>query len=137
MREFTSRKRIQWKGVIAKRRRGKPLQKGFPLRRKNIMKIRKGDTVVITAGKDKTKQGKVEEVFPQKETVLIPGLNLYKKHLKKRDDKNPGGIIDISRPVPTGNIAVICPNCKKPTRIGIDIKGKEKIRFCKKCEKPI
>ncbi len=98
------------------------------------MKIRKGDEVIITSGKDLGKRGKIEKVFFKTNSVLIPGLNIFKKHLKKRDEKHPGGIVEFSRPVPIANIAVICPKCGKPTRIGFQMKGKEKFRICKKCK---
>lgn len=101
------------------------------------MKIKKGDQVLITAGKDKGKKGRVEEVFPKKGTLIVPGLNLYKKHLKKRDEKASGGIIDFPRPIPVGNIALICPKCKKPTRIGFIKSGNEKMRVCRKCKESL
>lgn len=101
------------------------------------MKIKKGDTVLITTGKDKGKQGKVEKVFPGKGLVLLPGLNMFKKHLKKKDERTQGGIIDFPRPIPVGNIALICPLCKQPTRIGYSQSKEERIRICRKCQKPI
>ena len=101
------------------------------------MKFKKNDTIIITAGKDKGKQGKIEQFFPQSRSVLVAGLNIYKKAVKKKDEKSKGGIIDFPRPIPSGNFAIICPKCKKPSRIGYDIKGEEKIRICKKCNKPI
>lgn len=101
------------------------------------MKIKKGDTVLITTGKDKGKQGKVEKVFPSEGLVLLPGLNMFKKHLKKKDERTQGGIIDFSRPIPVGNIALICPLCKQPTRIGYSQSKEERLRICRKCQKPI
>ncbi len=101
------------------------------------MKIKKGDQILITIGKDKGKRGKIEKVFPKKRTVLIPGLNLFKKHLKKRDEKTPGGIVDFPRPVPFGNISIVCPKCKKPTRVGFIQSKNEKVRICRKCQQPI
>jgi len=52
-----------------------------------MMKLKKGDEVIVTMGKDKGKKGKIEKIYAQRETALIPGLNLYKRHLKKRDEK--------------------------------------------------
>lgn len=97
------------------------------------MKLKKGDSVVVTGGKDKGKKGKVEKIFPNKYTVLLPGLNIFKKHVKKKDGTHKGGIIDISRPIPVANIALLCPKCDKPTRVGIKMEGGEKKRFCRKC----
>lgn len=102
------------------------------------MKIKAKDKVLITAGKDKGKTGIVEKVFPKNGKVLIPGLNLYKKHLKPRGEGKPGGRVDVSRPLPVGNIALICPKCNQPTRVGYQIiEGEKKIRICKKCKSPI
>lgn len=101
------------------------------------MKVRIGDTVLITAGKDKGKHGKIDKVYPKINAVLIPGFNIFKKHLKKRDEREPGGRVDFSRPIPVGNIALICPKCKKPTRVGFNQVKDEKIRICRKCQQPI
>lgn len=101
------------------------------------MKLKKGDEVVITVGKDKGKVAKIEKVFAKEGIVLIPGVNMFKKHMKKRDEKNPGGIIDFPRPLDVSKVAFLCPKCKKPTRIGYEIEGKEKYRVCRKCHNHI
>lgn len=101
------------------------------------MKIRKGDTVLITAGKDKGKKGKVERVYPDEQMVLVPGLNLFKRHLKKRTEGQKGGIVTFSRPINMANVAIICPKCSKPTRVGFQLSGDDKIRICRKCQQPI
>ena len=98
------------------------------------MKFRKNDNIIIIRGKDKGRHGKIEQVFPKTDTVLVPGVNVFKRHVKKRDEKNPGGIIDFPRPLKTANISLVCPKCKKPTRIGFSITGKDKERICKKCK---
>jgi large subunit ribosomal protein L24 len=102
------------------------------------MKIKKGDRVKIITGKDKGKIGKVEKVIRAKGKALVDGVNVYRKHLKPRGEKNPGGIVDISKPIDVSNVVLICPNCNKPTKIGyaIDKKG-GKTRICKKCKKGI
>jgi len=101
------------------------------------MKFRKGDEVKITGGKDKGKTGKIEKVFPKLHRVLVPAINMYKKHVKPRDPRRPAGIIDIVRPLPVGSIALICPKCKKPTRIGFLITDGKKVRICRKCEQKV
>lgn len=98
------------------------------------MKLRKGDEVIITAGKDRGKRGKIDKIILKKGKVLLPGLNLYKRHVKKRDEKNPGGIIEFSRPLPLSNVALVCAKCGKPTRVGFKSEGGEKLRVCKKCD---
>lgn len=101
------------------------------------MKYKKGDNIIVTVGKDKGRRGKIEKVLPTKNRVLVPGVNMYKRHAKKRDEKNPGGIIDFSRPLPVSNISLICPKCNQKSRIGYLITKQEKIRICKKCEQQI
>jgi len=101
------------------------------------MKIKKGDKILITRGKDRGKNGNVEKIFPKEGRVLIPGLNLFKKHLKPQGEGKPGGIIEISRPIDVSNVVLICPKCNQPTRVGYQLLGKEKLRICKKCQSPI
>lgn len=100
------------------------------------MKFKIGDNVKITAGKDRGREGKIEKVFPKVLKVLVPGINLYKKHVKGFQGQK-GGIYDIPRPLGLGKIALICPKCKKITRIGFSMKGEKKMRICKKCKKEI
>ena len=101
------------------------------------MKLKKGDEVIVVKGKDKGKRGKIEKVFSKENKVLIPGVNLYKKHYKSRVQNKPSEIMEITKPFPVGNVALICPNCKKQSRIGYKMDNKEKIRICKKCNKKI
>mgnify|MGYP001563266257 FL=1 len=100
------------------------------------MKFKIGDNVKITAGKDKGRDGKIEKIFPKTLKVVVPGVNLYKKHVKGFQGQK-GGIYDIPRPLGLGKIALICPKCKKVTRIGFSTKGEKKARICKKCNKEI
>ncbi len=101
------------------------------------MKIKKGDTIVMMVGRDKGRRGKVERVVMGDKAVVVPGINVYKRHMKKRDEKNPGGIIDQVRPIDVSKVALICPSCGKPTRVGYVIVKDEKIRICKKCKKKV
>lgn len=98
------------------------------------MKLRKGDEIMVTVGKDRGKRGKIEQTFPKDSMVLVPGLNMFKKHVKPRGQGNPGGIVDITKPLKVANLALVCPNCGKPTRIGYKTDG-EKTRICRKCQK--
>ncbi|MFV1917274.1 MAG: 50S ribosomal protein L24 [Patescibacteria group bacterium] len=97
-----------------------------------MTKIRVGDTVKITAGKDKGKEGKVEKIFPKKRSVLIPQVNLYKKHVKGSTGQK-GGIYDVPRPLVFSKVALICPKCKKKTRVGFRVLDTGKVRVCRKC----
>lgn len=102
------------------------------------MKFRITDKVIITAGKNKGKQGKIKTLLPKSHKVVVAGINTYKKHLKPQQTSGKGQIVEKERPLPTANIALICPKCKKPTRVGylIDAKGK-KNRQCAKCKSVI
>ena len=106
-----------------------------------MLKFKLGDTVRITIGKDKGRDGKIERLFPKKELVIVPGLNMYKKHVKGVEGATgqgqKGGIYDLPRPLPFGKIALICPKCKKITRVGFKDYKNEKVRFCKKCKREI
>lgn len=100
------------------------------------MKIKKGDKVKILLGKDRSKEGKVEYVMGKAKKVFVSGANLYKRHVKKHKDTQ-GGIIDIPKPLDISNVALICPNCNKVTRVGYVMAGTTKMRTCKKCKKEI
>ena len=101
-----------------------------------MIKFKIGDTVKITAGKDKGRDGKIEKIFPTESKVLVPGVNLYKKHVKGFGNVK-AGIYDIPRPLGFGKIALVCPKCKKITRVGFKFAGEDKVRFCRKCGKEI
>jgi large subunit ribosomal protein L24 len=98
------------------------------------MKILKGDNVTVLIGKDKGRRGEVVRALPKTQRVLVQGLNVFKKHQKGQKGQ-PGGIIEIEKPLYVSKVALICPNCQKPTRVGYQIdKSGEKYRFCKKCK---
>ncbi len=101
-----------------------------------MQKLKIGDTVKITIGKDKGREGKVEKIFPKKGEILVEGLNLFKKHVKGSQGQK-GGIYEIPRPLPFGKVALICPKCKKTTRVGFKIIEQDKVRVCKKCGKEL
>lgn len=96
------------------------------------MKLKKGDEVIVIAGKDLGKKGKIEKVSPKTGKVLVGGVNLFKRHLKARSGK-PGGIMDITKPLEATNLALICPRCGQKTRVGYKLLEDEKKRICRKC----
>lgn len=100
------------------------------------MRIRKGDKVKILLGKDRGKEGKVEFVMVKKEKIFVGGANLYKRHVKKHGTIE-GGIIDLPKPMDISNVALVCPNCNKVTRVGYQIMEDSKVRICRKCKKEI
>lgn len=99
------------------------------------MKLLKGDTVKVVAGKDKGKIGKILRAYSKEEKVLVENVNQYKRHLKKRTEGGNSQIVTITKPLPLSNISLICPKCSKVTRVGFKIEKGKKIRFCKKCGK--
>ena len=99
------------------------------------MKIKKGDTVKILYGKDTGKQGVVSAVKNGK--VIIEGLNMYKKHVKGDGKEKKSAIIDIAKPMDVSKVMLVCPNCNKPTRVGIRRENGKVVRICKKCGKVI
>jgi large subunit ribosomal protein L24 len=110
------------------------------------LKIRKGDTVQMLAGKDRGKQGRVLEARPRDGKVVVENLNIAKRHQKPRPIRDasrmggtqmaPGGIIDRPVPVSVSNVMLVCPTCKLPTRVGYRFKegkgGEVKVRVCKR-----
>lgn len=98
-------------------------------------KIKKGDNVKVVAGKDIGKDGRVLKVDRKKGKILVEGINFKRKTLRKSRENQHGGIKDIEAYFDISNVMVICPKCKKTTRIGFSVDEKEKIkkRICKKC----
>ena len=97
--------------------------------------IRKGDLVSIMSGKGKGKKGKILRVNPQKQRVIVEGVNLLKKHTKPTKNNPKGGIIEKEAPIHISNVMVICPSCSKPTRTGSkETKEGARTRVCAKCE---
>lgn len=99
-------------------------------------KIKKGDEVKILLGKDRGKDGKVLRVLTKEGKVWVEGLNMYKRHVKKAG-QHEGGIIEIAKPLNISNVTLVCPHCKKPTRVGYEVEGNVKVRVCKKCKEAI
>ena len=98
------------------------------------MKIIKGDTVKVMIGKDKAREGQVLAVYPKKDSVLVKGLNMFKKHIKGQQGQQ-GGIIDKERALQASKVMVVCPSCKKTTRVAYQVdKSGQKTRICRKCK---
>ncbi len=98
----------------------------------NKLHVKKGDTVVILSGKDKSKKGKVLEVSPTEQKVIIEGCNMVTKHVKPRKMGEPGGIVKAEAPLYASKVMLVCPKCGKPTRLAhtVDKDGNKK-RVCK------
>jgi len=99
------------------------------------MKIRKGDKVQVLQGKDRGKQGAVVFAYPKVRKVVVDGLNVAKKHQKPTRAMQQGGIIDKEMPLHVSSVAIVCPSCSKPTRVGYRFESDgTKVRVCRKCE---
>lgn len=100
-------------------------------------KIKKGDSVIVLSGKDKGQGGKVLHVFPKDDLLLVEGINIRKRHRRARKAGEKGSIIQMPTPLSGSKVMIKCPNCSKPSRVGIKIEGGVRKRFCKKCKSEI
>lgn len=101
------------------------------------MKIKKGDQVVIMAGKDRGKRGKVIQILASQDRVVVEGANLIKRHRKPRKEGEKGERIERPAPMHVSNVMLVCPETGKPTRVGYRIEGGEKVRVSKKSGKAV
>ena len=101
-----------------------------------MQKLKKGDKVKVLLGKDSGREGSVDKVLGKINKVVVGGVNIYKRSVKKMGETQ-GGIIDLVKPVDISNVILICPNCGKPTRVGFKVEKDSKIRVCKKCGKEV
>ncbi|MBA2325737.1 MAG: 50S ribosomal protein L24 [Actinobacteria bacterium] len=97
------------------------------------MKLKKGDTVKVLSGKDRGVEGEVMRAIPQKNMVIVDGVNVARKSQRAVRATMQAGIIDKDMPVPASKVALLCPSCKRPTRIGYRFDGANKVRICRKC----
>ncbi|MDZ4221672.1 MAG: 50S ribosomal protein L24 [Patescibacteria group bacterium] len=102
------------------------------------MKIKAGDTVKVIAGRDRGKTGKVVQALPALNRVSVEGINMLSKHLRSGREGQQGQKIEFASPIQISNVMLVCPQCGKPTRVGIT-ESKEggksaKTRACKKCK---
>jgi large subunit ribosomal protein L24 len=105
------------------------------------MHVKTGDEVLIIAGKDKGRKGKIKTCIPSAGRVVVEGLNIVKRHMKPRGPGKPGGIIEMEAPLDASNVMLVCPSCGRASRTGKrfleeqDHKGRpRKVRFCKACD---
>ncbi|KKR78038.1 MAG: 50S ribosomal protein L24 [Candidatus Curtissbacteria bacterium GW2011_GWA1_40_9] len=98
-----------------------------------MFKFKTGDEVIVTAGRDKGKKGKVQKVWGKEYKLTVSGVNIYKRH-KKATRSQKSGIFEVNRPITVANVQIICPKCGKQTKISFQTIGKFKERVCKKCK---
>ncbi len=102
------------------------------------MHVKKGDTVEIISGKDKSKRGKVLAAFPKEGKVIVEGINLLTKHQKPRGAGQQGGIIKVEGSIYSSKVMLVCKKCNKPTRVGRQVlEDGTKVRVCKVCNEVI
>jgi large subunit ribosomal protein L24 len=99
-----------------------------------LARVRKNDTVMIIAGKERGKIGKVLRVLPEENRAVVERLNLVKRHLKPRGPQNPGGILEKEAPVHLSNLMPMCERCNAPVRVGARVlEDGSKARVCRRC----
>ena len=96
-------------------------------------KLRKEDLVQVIAGKDKGKQGKILKIDREKGRVIVAGVNMVKKAMKKKNQNDRGGIAEIEAALHISNVMIVCKKCGRPVKIGYKIEGDTKKRVCRKC----
>ena len=102
------------------------------------MKIRRNDTVVIIAGKDKGKRGKVRHAWPDEERVIVEGANMIKRHSRARRAARQAGIIELEAPIRVSNVMLVCEKCGEPTRVSFNfLDDGKKVRICNSCREVI
>ena len=102
------------------------------------MRIRRGDEVVVIAGKDRGKRGTVQQVRLADRTVVVGGVNIQKRHTKANPQRNvKGGIVEQPAALPAGKVMLVCPHCGKPTRVARRVDDDTRERACKRCGQPI
>ena len=104
------------------------------------MKVHKDDQVIIISGNDRGKRGRVLKVYPERNKIIIEGINFIKRHTKASQKQPQGGIVTKEAPIDASNVLIICPKCNSKTKVGIkkitdENKNKTlRVRYCKKCD---
>ncbi|MFH1085231.1 MAG: 50S ribosomal protein L24 [Chloroflexota bacterium] len=103
------------------------------------MKIKKGDTVEVITGNDKGVRGEVRTVFPESRRVVVSGVRIVKRHQRRTGNaRAQAGIIEREAPINACNVALVCPHCDKPTRVGYSVAADgSKARICRHCQEVI
>lgn len=98
------------------------------------MKIRKNDTVLVIAGKDRGKKGKVRYAYPKEKRLLVEGINFTKKHSRARGAARQAGIIEREAPIQVSDVMLLCSKCSHPVRVGSrSLADGKRVRFCRSC----
>ena len=103
----------------------------------NKLHVKKGDKVKVLSGKDKGKEGVILRAMPSTQRVVVEKVNMITKTIRPNQNNPQGGLTKVEGPIHASNVMLICPKCKKPTRVSTKRDGKKKIRVCKKCGEDI
>lgn len=102
------------------------------------MNIRKNDSVMVVAGRERGKTGKVLRVIPDKDAVVIERVNLVKRHSRPRGAQQPGGILEKEASIHISNLMLMCDKCNAPARVGKKLlPDGDKVRICRRCGEPL
>ncbi|NOQ17631.1 MAG: 50S ribosomal protein L24 [Dehalococcoidales bacterium] len=102
------------------------------------MKIRKDDTVLVIAGRDRGKKGKVRFAHPKDKKLVVEGINFIKKHARATGRVKQAGIIEQEAPITVSNVMLLCSRCNHPTRVGFHfLEDGRKVRICRSCHEVI
>ena len=100
------------------------------------MNIKRDDTVLVIAGKDRGKRGRVREVHPGDHKLVIEGINIVKRHTRGRMGARQAGVIEKEAPLHASKVMVVCPSCDRGVRVGHSDAGDRKVRVCRNCGQP-
>ncbi len=102
------------------------------------MKIRKNDTVLVIAGRDRGKKGKVRFAYPKSKQLVVEGVSFVKKHVRATGQARQAGIIEREAAIHVSNVSLVCNKCSRPVRVGSRLlEDGKKVRFCKSCREVI
>ena len=102
------------------------------------MKIKKNDTVKVTAGNSRGMVGKVLKVYPDTNRIIVEKVNLIKRHTRRTSQADKGGIVEKEAPISISNVVLVCPKCNKPTKTSTArLSDGRKVRRCKKCNETL
>jgi large subunit ribosomal protein L24 len=102
------------------------------------VEIRKNDSVMVIAGKERGKTGKVLRVLPDKSTVIVERINVVKRHSKPRGPQQPGGVVEKEAALHASNLMIMCDKCNAPVRVGHKVLADDKkVRVCRRCNEAL
>lgn len=98
-----------------------------------MARLKKGDVVAVLSGKDRGKQGKILRLLPNRRAALVERINLLKSFERRTRTDQPGGIVEKEAPIALEKLALVCPRCSRPSRVGWSVTDGAKHRICKRC----